>query len=66
MRKIKYLAKNGRVVEIPEDQAVAFENSELIKKRLDKEPPQDKRHMDVYGRGGPSRGRVEYSDKKAK
>lgn len=64
MRKIKYLARNGRVIEIPEDQAGAFENTPLIKKRIDKNPPKGMRHKEIRAHGGPKEGRIEYSDKK--
>lgn len=64
MRKIKYLAKNGRTIEIPEYQAIAFEKSGLIKKRIDEEPPKGGRHITIKGRGGPKGGDREYSDNK--
>jgi len=64
MKKIRYLAKNGREVDIPEDQALDFEKSGLLVKKISKETPQNMKHVIIRGRGGPRQGEREYSGEK--
>lgn len=65
-KTIKYLAKNGRIVNVPIDIAASFERSPLCKKRIGKKPPESKRHIIIRGRGGPGGigTIIEHTDKK--